>query len=243
MVERLQDTIAPALERVERYDTLADRAYGQLREALITGSFHPGQKLTIRKIAAILGVSATPARDAISRLLSERVLECDAKRNVFAPRLDAEKLSHIYALRIALEGLAAELAAPHIDESKIRQLEQIQIALIAAMDREDYKRVLVENERFHFGIYSESGNPMLLEVIEQLWVKLGPTMNFLYPSYHHSRTGVAHHLAVIEALRNRRPDDVRRAIEADLRDGGIELGQALAAADRPAPVGRRRTKR
>lgn len=229
-----------ALGPVKRYDTLADRAYDQLREALMTGSFHPGQKLTIRKIAAVLGVSATPARDAISRLLSEKVLETDANRNVFAPRLDGEKLGHLYMLRLALEGPAAELGARNLDEASVRELERIQLSLIAAMDRQDYQRVLIENEKFHFGIYGRSGNPMLVEAIEQLWLKLGPTMNFLYPSYNHSRKGVSHHLAIIDALRSGVPSQVRAAIESDLRDGEAELRSALASVAEPTPKTRRR---
>lgn len=226
---------------VKRYDTLADRAYEQLRQALMTGSFRPGQKLTIRKIAAVLGVSATPARDAISRLLSEKVLEADANRNVFAPRLDGEKLGHLYMLRVALEGLAAELGARNLDETKVRELERIQLSLIAAMDRQDYQRVLIENEKFHFGIYTECNNPMLVEAIEQLWLKLGPTMNFLYPSYNHSRKGVTHHLAVVDALRSGDPAQVRCAIENDLRDGETELRDALAGVEQqPAAKPRRR---
>lgn len=222
------------LEPVKRYDTLADRAYEQLREALTTGSFYPGQKLTIRKIAAILGVSATPVRDAISRLLFERVLECDVNRNVFVPRLDAERLRHIYALRIALEGLAAEEGTRNFTRDDIDRLEQIQISLIAAMDRQDYGRVLVENEKFHFGIYTAAGNPLLLEAIQQLWIKLGPSLNLLYPSYNKSRTGVSHHLKVIAALRSGNPSEVRQAIEADLRDGENELRQALETAEQQA---------
>ncbi len=245
MLPKIQRSALSGLEPVKRYDTLADRAYEQLREALTTGSFHPGQKLTIRKIAAILGVSATPVRDAISRLLFERVLECDANRNVFVPRLDAGRLRHIYALRIALEGLAAEEGGRNFSQDDINRLEQVQISLIAAMDRQDYGRVLVENEKFHFGIYVASGNPLLIEAIQQLWIKLGPSMNLLYPSYNQSRTGVSHHLKVIEALRSGNPADVRAAIEADLRDGEVELRQAVETAEIEAKttVSRKRTRK
>ncbi|MCW3834523.1 GntR family transcriptional regulator [Sphingomonas canadensis] len=244
MAETSKMSEIPVIEPVKRYDTLADRAYQQLRQALMTGIFHPGQKLTIRKIAAVLGVSATPARDAISRLLSERVLESDANRNVFAPQLDAEKLSHLYAMRIALEGLAAEEGAKRLPDEKVRELELVQMSLIAAMDRQDYQKVLIENEKFHFGIYAESGNHMLVEAIEQLWLKLGPTMNLLYPSYNHSRTGVVHHLAVVDALRSRQPAAVRQAIEQDLRDGEVELRNALlSVGERPEKPRRRSASR
>lgn len=224
--------VSPALQfvrPVERYDTLADRAYEQLRHALMTGSFHPGQKLTIRKLAAVLGISATPARDAISRLLSERILETDANRNVSVPVLDERRLNEIYALRVALEGLAAELGAPQLKSEDIDRLEQIQMALISAMDRKDYKRVLIENGEFHFTIYHASGNEMLVQSIQQLWLKLGPALNFLYPAYNNSRKGVSNHLETLSALRARDAAGVRAAIERDLRDGLGELSAALQA--------------
>ena len=214
---------------VERYDTLADRAYEQLRHALMSGSFHPGQKLTIRKIAAVLDISATPARDAISRLVSERVLDSGANRTVSVPMLNASKIKEIYLMRTALEGLAAELGAGNMSAEDISTLERTQLALIAAMDRNDYKRVLEENEVFHFSLYRASGAPMLVETIQQLWLKLGPSLNFLYPSYNHSRKGVNHHLSTIRALRAGDPAQVRQAIEHDLRDGAQELQNALDA--------------
>jgi DNA-binding GntR family transcriptional regulator len=221
---------------VERYDTLADRAYEQLRHALMSGSFHPGQKLTIRKIAAVLDISATPARDAISRLVSERVLDSGANRTVSVPVLNTGKIKEIYLMRTALEGLAAELGAANMSADDISALERTQLALIAAMDRNDYKRVLEENETFHFSLYRASGAPMLVETIQQLWLKLGPSLNLLYPSYNHSRKGVNHHLGAIRALRTGDPAQVRQAIEHDLRDGAQELQNALDA-NLSAPTG------
>lgn len=220
---------SPVLEPVPRYDTLADRAYEQLKHALMAGSFQPGQKLTIRKLAASLGVSTTPARDALSRLISEGVLESDANRNVFAPRLDPAKLQELYFVRLALEGPAAELGAARMSPAQVDDLEQVQTALIAALDRKDYARALRENERFHFSIYAAAGNRTLLDAIQQVWLKLGPTLNFLYPAYNHSRRGVSHHVEVIDALRRGDAKAVRAGIERSLRAGELELVGALQA--------------
>jgi DNA-binding GntR family transcriptional regulator len=229
------DIAAPPIGPVARYDTLADRAYEQLRHALMSGSFLPGQKLTIRKIAGVLGISATPARDAISRLVSERVLEADANRTVSVPMLDVDKLRDIYLLRSALEGLAAERGAARFAPQAVEELERTQLALIGALDRNDYKRVLTENEAFHFGIYRASGSPLLVEAIQQLWLKLGPSLNLLYPSYNRSRKGVNHHLDTIRALRAGDAAAVRRAIEDDLRDGALELERAITENAQQAP--------
>ena len=217
----------PAIRPVARYDTLADQAYQQLRHALTTGRFLPGQKLTLRRTAAMLGVSATPARDAMSRLVSERALQIDANRSVSVPKLDVEQLREIYLLRRTLEGVAAQLGAKNIGPAEIEALERIQRSHIAALDRNDYRTALMENEAFHFYIYMASKVILLVEAIQQLWLKLGPSLNLLYPSYNHSRRGVSHHLEAIRHLRSGDATAVRRSIERDLRDGGLELERAI----------------
>ncbi|MEH3106430.1 MAG: GntR family transcriptional regulator [Sphingomonas fennica] len=219
--------VLQSVQPVERFDTLAERAYAQLRTALMNGSFLPGQKLTIRKLAALLGISATPARDAISRLVSERILETDANRNVSVPLPDVERLQEIYVVRIALEGPAAALGTPRLTDDEIDRLERIQTALVDAMDRKDYADVLANNRDFHFTIYRASGVELLNQTIEQLWLKLGPSLNLLYPAYNHSRTGVHNHRDVLAGLRRRDGAAVRAAIEQDLKDGVIELSRSL----------------
>ncbi len=225
-----EDTAAGSLDLapVPRYDTLTDRTYQQLRSGLMAGSFHPGQKLTIRKIAAVLGISATPAHSAMSRLVSEQILEWGPNRSAVVPQLTADKVRELYVIRLALEGTAAELGAPHFDAEAIDALERTQLALVAAMDRDDYKQVLLENEEFHFALYRAAGLPMLTQMIQSVWLKLGPSLNFLYPAYSHSRKGVHHHTMAIKALRAGDAAAVRQAIESDLRDGRAELTRALA---------------
>ena len=221
----------PGMAPIERHDTLADRAYEQLKHALMSGSFRPGQKVTIRKMAAVLGVSTTPAREAINRLVTERVLDSGPFRTVSVPALDAIRLAEIYIMRGALEGLATEIGAGKMTRQGIERLEQIQLALIGAMDRKDYKTVLAENEAFHFLIYQAAGMPLLLEAIQQLWLKLGPSLNLLYPSYNQSRKGVNHHLRIIQALRDGDAVAARQRMEDDLRDGGAEIQRAIVAAN------------
>lgn len=222
---------AHSIEPIKRYDTLAERAYEQLRHALVSGSFRPGQKVTIRKMAAVLGVSATPAREAINRLVAEGVLETDASRSVLVPTLDLERLKQIYILRVALEGLATELGAENISANDIAKLERVQMSLIGAMDRNDYRQVLIDNETFHFSIYKASNLEMLVDAISQLWLKLGPSLNLLYPSYNSSRKGVSHHLNIVDALRRGDAAGARKEMENDLQDGFLELQAAIVASE------------
>ena len=215
------------LEPIGRNDTLADIAYGRLRSALISGSFRPGDPLSIRQLAGMLGISATPARDAISRVLWEHGLENGPHRTIVVPVLTRDELRKIYDLREALEGLATALAAARFTPQDLAQLEAAQASHLASVEAHDYRAALAANEAFHFAIYSASDNAMLIEMIRGLWLKLGPSLNLLYPTYDRSRLGVSHHQEIVDAMRGGDPGAARAAIIADLNDGWRELSGAL----------------
>lgn len=212
---------------MERSETLTDQAYQRLKTALMSGAFAPGQKITTRNIAAALGISPTPAREAIGRLVAERALDFDGNRSAVVPSLDKSRVAEIYEIRIALEGLAAEAAAINIDEAGIQLLAQCQLELVAARERKDFKTVLSANEEFHFTIYRASGRPMLVQMIESLWLRMGPVLNLLYPEFTFDRKNVRHHEEAIRALRAGDAKALRDAIVADLTEGSDHLIQKI----------------
>jgi DNA-binding GntR family transcriptional regulator len=214
---------------VDRVDTLTDRAYAQLRQALMGGAFSPGQKITIRTIAAALGVSPTPARDVLGRLVAERALESGPNRTVFVPKLTEQKVREVYRVRLALEVMAAVEAAPTFDADKCEELERLQINIGAAMDRKDYKIVLRENEKFHFLVYRASNLPIVCNLIESLWMQIGPSLNLLYPEFDHTRQGIHAHQALIKGLKRRDPTAVGAAITQDLKGGEQRLLRVVTA--------------
>jgi DNA-binding GntR family transcriptional regulator len=232
----------PNLLLIERGETLSEQAYSRLRSALASGVFKPGETLSIRGLARLLGVSATPARDAISRALWDRSLESGPHRTVMVPQLTLPSVQQIYPVRMSLEGLATELAAPNFHTSKLRELQAIHESYCAAIDRQDRSKILETNERFHFFIYQQSNNELLVEMIGSLWLKMGPSLNHLLPAYLDKR-GVKHKSAILSALRKRNGGEARAAIEADLADGKAQITRALAfgaAGVGPKPARKRR---
>ena len=217
------------LPPIAREKTLGAHAYDEMKRALMTGVFKPNQKTTIRAAAAALQVSITPARDALSRLIAEGALESKGPKTIIVPPLTYKVLKEITRVRIALEGLAAETAAPDIGEADIRELEAIQERLNEAMDAEDYTTVLTENETFHFNIYRKADMPRLTSFIESLWLRIGPSLNLLYPEFAVRKQGVQNHIDVIGGLRRGEPAVVRAAIEKDIRDGFDSLSKVVMA--------------
>ena len=103
----------PRLDSVER-STLWDRVYFALRSAVLAGRFAPGERVVLRQVANDLDVSLTPVRDAVNRLIAEKVLERGGLGPAGAavvPQLDADQFSQLMTVRASLEPVAAAAAA------------------------------------------------------------------------------------------------------------------------------------
>ena len=212
---------------ITRGETLTDQAELVLRDALMSGGFRPGETITIRALSGRLGVSVTPAKDAMTRLIGERILEWGPRRSALVPALTLKRIDEIYAIRIALEPTAAAAAMDNIPEKGIAELRKIQARLATALERRNYKNVLIGNRDFHFAIYGRADLPMLQKMIEGLWLRLGPSLNLLYTSYPKQpvppRGGTGFHAEIIEAIEKRDVVALRQRITDDLATGRDRL--------------------
>lgn len=159
---------------------LADVVYDALEHALRRGEFTPGQSLKIRPLADALGTSQTPVREALSRLVAQKVLEFHpVNRSVLVPRLGADDVREIYAIRQHLERLAMEAVARTITRKDLRRLTTLRKAVEQSARANSARRFLHDNEVFLFTIYELAGLPRVLDMIRGLWLQIGPTMGVL----------------------------------------------------------------
>lgn len=219
--------IATPLTPIDRQASLGEIAYTTLKESIITGQIVPGGKLTVRSVAQALGVSTTPVRDAIVRLIGEGALVNLGPKTVVVPVLTIATLDEVTKIRLALEGLAAFEATAHIEQSDIAFLEETQGQINEAMDKAHYADVLRLNKGFHFRLYAASEMPRLVALIESQWLRIGPSLNDLYPEFAIHRRGVSNHQWAIGGLKDRDATTVRAAIENDLRDGYRRLSNLV----------------
>src|SRR5689334_18492683 len=117
--------------------SLRSQVYDWLREALTTGRFAPGQKLSFRFIAGTLGVSLTPVREAIRRLVAEGAFEMRPNRSVRVPLMTRDRILELRDIRLALEGLATEKAAALTTRAHAASLRRIATELVAVRTRGD----------------------------------------------------------------------------------------------------------
>ncbi len=166
-------TASGITKRAEPGLSLEEQAYRSLRAALMGGAFLPGDRLSIRQLAAALGTSPMPARAALGRLVSEQVLEVLPSGTAAVPRLTRRAFIELTEIRARLEPLAASLAAAAIDAAGLRAVDALLGPLDAAAEI-GIEPMLVANRDFMFAVYRAAGAPMLLSIIETLWLRRGP---------------------------------------------------------------------
>lgn len=192
--------------------------YQLLRCNLLCGRIAPGIPLTIRGLAEILQVSPMPIREALHRLGCEGAVEVKNNRRVIVPMMTAEKFSELCALRILIESHAAEGALPYIKEQDIEELEQLDSKIDTAVEAGNVDNISLFNQDFHRRLYQANPFQIAIPLIESLWLQLGPFSRIAIDKLAKSYL-VDRHSEAIEALKQRNLFGLRRAIEADIRDG------------------------
>lgn len=207
---------------------LSARAYAALREALIAGHFGPGQRLVLHELAQTLGTSVTPVREACLTLVSEQALEMRLGRSVTVPELSLSRYIEIRSIRIALEGLASELAASRAQKADIAKLVRIQKEFRSANSERDSATATRLNREFHFGVYRLCGMDMLIRQIESMWICMGPILKLYHEQMADAYLDADEHVHIIDALRGQDGALAKKALERDLLRGGEGIEKYLA---------------
>ena len=208
-------------------DSLTGLVYNNLRQALMEGRFWPGHRFKIRDLAATMNVSETPIREALMQLVRGRALEMQAGRSIMVAHMTAKQYIELRTVRLFLEGLAAEHATTHASDADIDKMEAIHAELVAAEKERRWSDAVRANWQFHRGLYEGSDLPEVLAILDDIWMRNGPLLNFHYPSAPPTYQDEHQHLSVLRYLRQRRPDKVREAIQADMMEGGRNLVRLL----------------
>jgi DNA-binding GntR family transcriptional regulator len=216
-------------------ETVQDRIYRQLRAWLMEGRFHPGQRLKIQELSALFGTSSQPVREAIRQLVAERALEALPNRSARIPALTPGAIEDLRRVRMAVEGLAVEMAASRIGLADIKALAELVSAGAQADEDGDAQASVAHNQAFHLRLYELSGSSVLPPIIERLWLQVGPYLRRSAEGFDgRAGRGVVFHAALLRALRRRDAPAARRAIEQDIDRSCALLQACLRAEDRAA---------
>jgi DNA-binding GntR family transcriptional regulator len=201
---------------------LSERVYSIIRTALMDGQYQPGDRLRISALAEDFGVSITPVREAIFRLVSDHALDMKAATSIYVPELTVSQLREIQLIRHLLEGEAAGVAAQRISAAEIEHLEGIQDAFQKAVPV-DYKQAALLNREFHFGLISAARMPVVSKTLENMWVIMGPLLSRFHAEVPKLELASAKHkhFEVLEGLRTRDSAKAKAALQADIAWGEL----------------------
>lgn len=183
-----------------------EKAYAAIRASILSGEFPPGDHLKEEQLAARIGISRTPVREALRRLNAEAVVEFVPNQGAFVAKWSAEEVRDIFQMRSLLEGLAVERAARYATEAQVEELSALaeeMIALGAAPGEGTIQRIAEANSRFHQTIIAAASSARLSAVIAQI-IQI-PVVLRTFHRYdpHALQRSLFHHREIVAALRAR----------------------------------------
>lgn len=153
---------------MDAYLPLRDVVFNTLREAILKGEIKPGERLMELQLAAKLGVSRTPIREAIRMLEQEGLAVTVPRRGAEVAKMTEKDMQDVLQVREALDELAASIACELITEEELEQLEQAMRDFESAARTKDIKRIADTDMVFHDIIYQATRNPKLVNILNNL---------------------------------------------------------------------------
>ena len=195
-----------------------ERLYRTLRQQVMHGELDPGQSLTLRGLGKQFGVSMTPAREAVRRLVAEGALTLSSSGRISTPELTPERIEELAAIRALLEPEMAARALPRAHFALIERLTAINLMNGEAAVRGDAVTYVRTNLEFHRTLYLRAQTPAMLAMCETVWLQLGPTMRTVYARVKR-REPPTHHRMILAALKAGDEPGLRLAVRTDVTQG------------------------
>jgi DNA-binding GntR family transcriptional regulator len=148
---------------------IADRAYADLRDGIVTLRLPPGTALREDELMRQLELGRTPLREAVKRLALEGLVEVRPRSGTYVTDVHAEDIVHIAELRAELEAQAARLAAKRLDDDGRARAAALDAELEAIEGTTGLDAFMRLDERVHRFVWEAAGNPYLLDALERLW--------------------------------------------------------------------------
>lgn len=193
---------------------LNDQVYDRLCELLREGEFTPGEAVPVARVAKAFGLSAMPVREALTRLHAIGVVANVSGRSVGVPALGYDELKDLRDVRLELEALAVRWAVRNRDDAFLDDLVALLERLETTEQSGDVGAYIKANYEFHHRLYQQSHSPVLIDIINTLWLRVSPHLYRLDREDQYKVSNL-HHREIVHAIRD---DDEARACVALVQD-------------------------
>ncbi len=155
--------------QLKNHQPLKEKVYKLLKESILNGDLEPGQKVSQDWLAKQMKVSRMPIRQAIERLRTEGLIENTPYKESKVANPSRRDIEETYNVRALLESYSARLAVGKIRAIDLNELREINKKMKESFYEKDYRKLNINNRKFHLTIYKRSGNSRLYNIIENLW--------------------------------------------------------------------------
>jgi DNA-binding GntR family transcriptional regulator len=207
-----------------RLSTAEEEAYCHIIACIRTGRYARNDRLVPETIAAEIGMSRMPVREAFRRLATEGLVVIRPNRGCVVSGLTISEIVEVFQIRSALEGLAVRLAAPQLSDAVFDDLNQL-LHRMETSEASDTDRWLEDHYRFHDYVCSLSGSQKLIAQIRTLHVSIEPYLRMYRHHAPKQRSAAEAHKILFDALKTR---DAEKAEQA-MRDHVLGTTPLLAA--------------
>ena len=217
-----------------RRRTVAGEVTGTLREAIVGGSYRPGDHLTEAEIASRLQVSHGPVREALRELEAEDLVVIAPHRGAFVKEFTADDVWEIYSFRLVLETAMVHLAVGRLTERDLADLDGPIDEMRGLVEAGDVDGLIELDLEFHRRLCELSGHRRMYAA----WLRLASPIRLLMmlatPKHLVLHDAAESHAPIVGALRARDAAAATAHMEAGIRDAGEKIAAAMT---RPAAQG------
>jgi DNA-binding GntR family transcriptional regulator len=192
---------------------LREQVYKRLKRNVLDGNWPPNMRLVEERLAADMGTSRTPVREAIQKLEKEGLIQKLSKGGYAVGMVTTEEVEEVFGIRGVLETYAAYLAASKATEQDIEALETIFRQEEAALRNKDSEEIVMLNTLFHDTLYKTARSDKLIAVINELRDFIHRYRVICFTNEKMAETAVRDHLVMIEAMRANNPRLVQKTVQ------------------------------
>lgn len=187
-----------SLDRPVSRRLLSEEVFLRLRDSIVRGELAPGEKVKDSELAERLGLSRTPVREALARLVDTGLVE--AKPGVYTrvTTLNRHDVEQALAVFRCLDQLAVEIAVPRMTLHDLEAMRRANRDFERAMAADDITEALAADDRYHMVAVTVAGNPVLSRMIEQLLPQIHRILYRKFSTLLGGRNTVEHHDQLVD---------------------------------------------
>lgn len=189
---------------------LTDDAYQKIKGFILRSEIYPRQKIIIEDLAKQMGISRTPIREAMSRLVKDGYVKQIWNRGFFVNEVTVEEVEQLYGAREALEPYLAEEAARRITPAQVEELEVLLKEYGEYVDRRPRRERRLVDLDFHDKVAEIAGNFYLQRVLGEVFERIVLKQRVAGGQLDRGKDAWLQHRAIVAAIRDGKPNDARR---------------------------------